>query len=53
MSWTQVTTTRRYTKVERKAFRARQLRRRREWRVQIELNGVWHDIPAMSVRMVP
>lgn len=44
MSTAQVTTWRKYTQAEKKAYRARQARRK-AWRVQIELNSLWHDVP--------
>jgi hypothetical protein len=48
---TQVTTWRRFTAAEKKAYRAR-VRRRKNWRVQIELDGQWHDIPGITVTHV-
>lgn len=43
MSWTQVTTTRRYTKAERKAFRDRERRRRGQRRIWINGREIWCD----------
>lgn len=54
MRSTQVTTWRKYTQAEKQAYHARQARQLKDWRVQIELNGQWHDVPFVpgSVRVV-